>query len=88
MWREVFRLFGCSKTLLAAAAVQIVAWTGQVCVGHWLIEKNQPGMATGLTAASEVLSPLLIWYDVLWCLGTRVQLKKQVEHKIAGASVR
>jgi hypothetical protein len=31
----------------------------QVGVGHWLIERNQPGMADQLTANSVVLSVLL-----------------------------
>mmetsp|Transcript_21667 Transcript_21667/g.60227 ORF Transcript_21667/g.60227 Transcript_21667/m.60227 type:complete len:235 (-) Transcript_21667:78-782(-) len=80
---HTFVLLGFSGALLAAAAVQAVSWTGQVCVGHWLIEMNQPGMATGLTAAAVLLSPLLVWYDVLWSVGVRQDLWRQVEREIS-----
>lgn len=60
---------GIGGALSVATAIQGVSWTGQVGVGHWLIERNHPGMATSLTMASVVLSPLLTWYDVLGCIG-------------------
>mmetsp|Transcript_24201 Transcript_24201/g.33831 ORF Transcript_24201/g.33831 Transcript_24201/m.33831 type:complete len:158 (+) Transcript_24201:87-560(+) len=38
------------------------SWIVQVGIGHWLIEKNEPGMINKLTFNSVVLSPLLAWH--------------------------
>ncbi len=69
---------GWRTTLWIAGAIQAVSWCGQVCVGHWLVEKNQPGMTTGLTLASVVLSPLLTWYDFLWAIGLRRDFMREL----------
>jgi uncharacterized membrane protein YGL010W len=42
-----------------AILTQLVSWGLQVGIGHWLIERNQPGMADQLTANSIVLCVLL-----------------------------
>uniref|UniRef100_A0A7S3Z7L6 Uncharacterized protein n=1 Tax=Lotharella globosa TaxID=91324 RepID=A0A7S3Z7L6_9EUKA len=49
------------STLLCAGTVHGISWALQVGVGHWMIEKNNPGMATQLTMNSIILSPLLAW---------------------------
>lgn len=44
-----------------ACVMQLVAWILQVCVGHWLLERNNPAMMTKLTLNSVVLSTLMAW---------------------------
>mmetsp|Transcript_10748 Transcript_10748/g.12765 ORF Transcript_10748/g.12765 Transcript_10748/m.12765 type:complete len:165 (+) Transcript_10748:250-744(+) len=39
-----------------------LSWIVQVGFGHWLIEKNEPGMMNKLTVNSVILSPLLAWH--------------------------
>ena len=52
----------CGVHVLAAAAIcWIVSWMVQVGIGHWLIEGNQPGLASSLTALSVLLSVSMAW---------------------------
>jgi uncharacterized membrane protein YGL010W len=44
-----------------AVSLQAISWTLQVGVGHWLIEKNNPAMASGLTWNAVALSTLMAW---------------------------
>jgi len=50
-----------SGSASVAVAMQAVAWVLQVCVGHWLIEGNNPAMASALTCNAVLLSPLMAW---------------------------
>lgn len=47
--------------LVAALVAYACSWLLQVPVGHWLLERNQPAMATKLTLNSVVLSVALAW---------------------------
>ncbi|KAJ1620602.1 hypothetical protein T492DRAFT_1076761 [Pavlovales sp. CCMP2436] len=47
--------------LVVALSVWICSWLLQVPIGHWLIERNQPSMATQLTLNSVLLSVPLAW---------------------------
>jgi uncharacterized membrane protein YGL010W len=69
---------GCKYAWLVAVGIQALAWSGQVGIGHKLIEGNNPGMASQLTAASVVLSPLLAFYDVVWAVGARGELRSEI----------
>ncbi len=84
----VWEVCGWSTTFWVAAALQSIAWAGQVGVGHWLVEKNQPGMATSLTLASVVLSPLMVWYEVLWMLGLGLCMRDEVHLRLADTTVK
>ena len=44
-----------------ALLLQVMAWFLQVCVGHHLLEQNQPAMTKKLTVNSIALSLLLAW---------------------------
>lgn len=44
-----------------ALAVWSCSWLLQVPVGHWLVERNQPSMATKLTLNAVLLSVPLAW---------------------------
>lgn len=57
----VVQAAGKLGSIAAALAMWSVAWAVQVPVGHWLLEGNQPGMATQLTANSIVLSVAMAW---------------------------
>jgi len=52
---------GGAHVLAAAAICWLVSWMVQVGIGHWLVERNQPGMATSLTALSVLLSVSMAW---------------------------
>lgn len=68
-----------------ALGIQAFAWTGQVGVGHRLVERNSPSMATAFSAASVILSPLLAFYDAVWAVGGRQPLRRQVERLVLDA---
>mmetsp|Transcript_17350 Transcript_17350/g.29331 ORF Transcript_17350/g.29331 Transcript_17350/m.29331 type:complete len:153 (+) Transcript_17350:154-612(+) len=60
----VSQLLGHLETayaLLLAAIIQAVSWFMQVCVGHYIIERNRPAMGTSLSLNSIVLSTVLAW---------------------------
>uniref|UniRef100_A0A7S2U3A4 DUF962 domain-containing protein n=1 Tax=Lotharella oceanica TaxID=641309 RepID=A0A7S2U3A4_9EUKA len=65
--RVAFEANSVRSTLLWAGIVHVLSWSLQVGIGHWFIEKNNPGMATQLTTNSVVLSPLLAWADFDSC---------------------
>jgi uncharacterized membrane protein YGL010W len=44
-----------------ALAAWLCSWLVQVPLGHWLIERNQPAMANGLTLNAVLLSVALAW---------------------------
>jgi hypothetical protein len=52
---------GAAAGTAVAVAGHAAAWVLQVGVGHHLVERNQPAMATQLTAHSVVVSLLLAW---------------------------
>lgn len=58
---ETCRHFGLYTSVAIVVAVQLSSWFAQVCIGHYLIEKNQPAMATKLTLNSIFLSPMIAW---------------------------
>lgn len=66
--QHIRNYFGNTKAFLLALLVHICAWITQVCIGHWLFEKNSPAMATRLTINSVALSVLLAW-DSYWGAG-------------------
>jgi len=47
--------------LALAAGGWTCSWLVQVGIGHWLLERNQPGMAKQLTALSIFLSVGMAW---------------------------
>jgi len=53
-----------TEAVVLAGVLQAVAWAVQVPLGHWLIEKNSPSMATHFTLNSVVLSLLLAFHNV------------------------
>lgn len=62
-WRALVKACGASTptALLACAGVNALAWGIQVGVGHWMVERNQPGMASNLTLTATLTSVLLAW---------------------------
>ena len=57
----IYNHAGSSKAWIIALAIQAVAWTAQVGIGHYFFEQNSPAMKDKLTANSIVLSVLLAW---------------------------
>ena len=55
----------CGTDTVSAVSAAIVAWfcswLVQVGIGHWIIERNQPGMTKQLTWLSIVLSVSMAW---------------------------
>ena len=51
------------SVMLHAAALHLAAWSCQVGIGHWLLERNSPSIAGGLTLHAVALSPLLAWHS-------------------------
>jgi uncharacterized membrane protein YGL010W len=49
------------ELVLGSVLVHATSWLLQVGVGHWLLERNSPSMATKLSANSVLLSLLLAW---------------------------
>ena len=47
--------------LAACFGVNALAWGVQVGIGHWAVERNQPGMASDLTPMAALTSLLLAW---------------------------
>lgn len=63
---SVVDAMGPFYALAAAAVAWTASWALQVGVGHWMIEQNQPGMATALTPLSIVISVPMAWQP---CIG-------------------
>lgn len=63
---------------LEALAVHLAAWAVQVGVGHALIEERRPALVDALSQ-SLVLAGLFAWFELLFALGYRPQLRAAVE---------
>lgn len=58
---RIYLQVGTFRLILVALLVQLLSWFAQVYIGHYLIEKNRPAMATKLTVNSVILSPMMAW---------------------------
>lgn len=59
--KQSCQYLGATNSLIAFVAIQLIAWTLQVLVGHRLFEHNLPSMATNLSVNSVLLSVLMAW---------------------------
>ncbi len=50
-----------NNVIIAFAIIQTISFGFQVCIGHWVIEKNQPAMRTKFSLNSVFLSLLMSW---------------------------
>jgi uncharacterized membrane protein YGL010W len=47
--------------LLIGVALQIIAWSLQVLIGHWYLEKNSPAITQKFSVTSVIFSVMLSW---------------------------
>ena len=67
-------------------ASQIILWSGQVVVGHKIIEKRSPTLLDSAFDAF-IMAPLFVWWETLFFFGYgkefQAELEVEVKRKIA-----
>lgn len=74
---------GTGNLLQLGTIIQIVGWTAQIHVGHKYLEGNNPALHQSI-GGSFISSPLFVFYEILWFLGTHKNLQDQT---IAGVTI-
>jgi len=64
-----------------ATIIHILSWFFQVSVGHYIFEKRKPALLDSLFQ-STILAPLFVYYEVLFWLGFKKELKKELQVEI------
>jgi uncharacterized membrane protein YGL010W len=65
-----------------ALGLHILSWAVQVYFGHTLAEKRRPALLDSFFQ-SLVLAPLFVWFELLFLLGYRKDLRDEVQRKSA-----
>lgn len=63
-----------------AGAIQIVCWVAQF-VGHGKFEGRAPALLDNIVQAF-VLAPFFVWFEILFGLGYRPDLKRRVDQAV------
>mmetsp|Transcript_630 Transcript_630/g.4249 ORF Transcript_630/g.4249 Transcript_630/m.4249 type:complete len:197 (+) Transcript_630:6586-7176(+) len=58
--------------------LHVLSWVIQVAVGHAMLEKRKPALLDSLVQ-SFALAPLFVWMEVLFLLGYKPKLEREVE---------
>lgn len=64
-----------------AIVAHVVAWWAQVHIGHGLIEKRKPALLDSFFQ-SLALAPLFVWFELLFALGFRKEMRRQVQEAV------
>lgn len=65
-----------------ALGLHILSWVVQVHFGHTVAEKRRPALLDSFFQ-SLVLAPLFVWFELLFLLGYRKDLRDEVQRKSA-----
>lgn len=65
-----------------ALLVHVLSWYMQIHPGHAILEKRKPALLDSLVQALT-LAPLFVWFELLFLLGYRPQLYKQLQQRVA-----
>lgn len=65
-----------------ATAAHVLSWVMQVHFGHNLAEKRRPALLDSFFQ-SLVLAPLFVWFEVLFFVGYRPALQREVQGRAA-----
>lgn len=65
----------------AALAVHVLGWYLQIHPGHAIMEKRKPALMDSLAQAFG-LAPLFVWFELLFLLGYRPALKKDLDERV------
>lgn len=69
-----------SQAMKLATGIHVVAWAFQF-IGHGVFEGRKPALLDNLFQ-SLVLAPLFVWLHVLFHLGYRKQLQRDVQKQV------
>jgi uncharacterized membrane protein YGL010W len=65
-----------------ALGLHIISWVVQIYFGHTVAEKRRPALLDSFFQ-SLVLAPLFVWFELLFLLGYRKDLRDEVQRKSA-----
>jgi 2-hydroxy fatty acid dioxygenase len=82
MWASANAYFATAPNAwLSALGLHVLSWQAQIIVGHNMAEKRKPALMDSFFQ-SLVLAPLFVWFEILFFVGYRKGLGKEVEQKI------
>jgi len=65
-----------------ATVLHLLSWFFQVAIGHHVFEGRAPSLLDSFLQ-SLVMSPLFVWFEVLFHFGYRPELHKQMKERVA-----
>lgn len=80
-------LFGGLSPARSAGLVHFLSWVVQVGVGHAAIEGRRPALVDSFFQ-SVVLAGLFAWFELLFFLGYRPKLKREIDRRVAADAER
>jgi len=66
---------------MLALGLHVLSWVIQVAVGHAMFEKRKPALLDSFVQ-SFALAPLFVWMEVLFLLGYKPELEKEVDQLV------
>lgn len=82
-----FYLFGGLSPARSAGLVHFLCWAVQVGIGHAAIEGRRPALVDSFFQ-SIVLAGLFAWFELLFFVGYRPKLKKEIDRRVAADAER